>query len=155
MALANTFIEDLRLELQNELQTLLTYNPGGGPVTEATVVNEFADVAEQYPQVVIDVETSSSPSRHIGTRDKFLVKVVISIMAIRPTSNAHITICEDTKKRSARGLVEYLAIKIDQFLETFSPSFNIIDSGHDLTLNLDYEEREDVFKSQVDYDILV
>lgn len=152
---SDTLIEDWRGELATEIQNLITYDPGGGNVLEATVVHEFQDKEEIYPCIVIDIGTGDSPPRHLGTVDSQVVSAEIQILSLRPTLNSHIITCEDTIKRSGRKLVEYLAMKIGNHLKRYEPTLQVELSDVDILLNTDFEERDGVFKSTVIYEIMV
>lgn len=152
---SDTFIEDYRLELQADIQAVITYDPGGGPVTEAKVVQEFQDIEEIYPCVVIDLSTGDSPPRHLGTTDALVVNAEIMILTVRPTRDGHIVMCSDGIKRSGKRLTEYLAVKIGRFLSKYLPSFDIEQSDMDIILDTSFDERDGVFKSTVVFEIMV
>jgi hypothetical protein len=151
MALSNTFMEDLRLQMQMDLQALLTHTVS---VKEATVVQEFKDSDEIYPCVVIDVTTGSGPSRHVGRPNYDLFHFDIYCLTVRPTLSSHISACSDSINRSGRDLVEYLALKINNYLKTYRP-VQFIEAASSLILNTDMEEREGVYKSVVQWEFVI
>lgn len=153
--ITNTTLETLRSEIETRLDALLTYDPGGGPVKEADIVHEFQDVDEIYPCVVIEVDTTSSPSRYVGGVDRDIVSFMFSVLTIRPTAARHIITCEDTVKRSGRALIEYLCIKIANDMKKYVPSCSFIDDDVELEINLDFDEREGIYKGAVTYELLL
>ncbi len=148
----NTMLEDIRLQIQTDIQTLFTY---GASIKESTVIQEFRDVDEIYPCTIIDVQTGSSPSRHVGRNSNDIVRIDIYMLSLRPTLSKHIVTCEDSVKRSGRDLVEYLAVKLNNYLKNYRVLDGALDFGSELVLNTDAPERENVFKTLVRYEILI
>lgn len=151
----NTFIEDLRLQVQTDLQALLTYTSGINNIQEARVVQEFIDTDEIYPCVVLDLTTGLSPSRHVGRSSHDLIHFDIYCLTIRPTKSSHIITCSDAVPRSGRALAEYLAVKINNYLKNYKPVDNIMAFDSQFTLNPDIPEREGVFKTIVEYEFIL
>lgn len=151
--IGQTFIEDLRTELKAYIQDLFTYDPGGGDVQEFKIINEFSDVPETYPCIIMDVGVGSSIPRHVGTRDVDIVHFDFIILTAKPTIYGHIVTCEDGKVRSGRSLAEYGAVKLARGMTRYVPSFSFLNDDIDLELNLDMEERDGIFKSAVMYEI--
>jgi len=147
MTIKEDFLENFRAELQTELDTLLS--------GESTVVQEFNDAAEVFPTTIVNFQTGNSPYRYVGGRRRAVVNILISNLAIRPTDSSHIITCSDAVVRSGRTLVEYLCVKIFNHLERYQPSFSYVDNNVDMRINMDFEERDDVYKSEVEYQLLV
>lgn len=153
----NDFIDTLRLQLTTDIQGLFTHglsdpNPG---YKEALVVHEFQDKPDSYPCVVVDIATGSSPSRHISRSDYDLVHIDFYPLAVRPNRPNDIRQCTDGDNRSGRMLVEYLALKLNNYLKTYVPDDAIIDYKVDLILNPDGREREGIFKTLVQYEFII
>lgn len=149
-----TLAEDLRKDLHDNLQTLLTY--GGGNTIEANVVQEFEDNDKIYPMLVIDIVPGRSTQRYLGTARNTLISFELSILTAEPTLPNHVITCEDTVIRSGRRLVEYLALKVGNYLDsTYQVPFKIITDNVDIQLDMDFEEREGLFKSMVTYEIFI
>lgn len=150
------FIGNLRTELQSQLQSLLSYNPGTGVTNESTVRQAFSELPESYPQVVVTIGLSSSSPRYVGQTERPVFVIELACLAQRAVRPEHLIACEDGVVRGDRDLVEYVAMKIYNFLnDVYEPSFNYTQDELELELNSDYEEADGIHRSTVVYAIEV
>jgi len=144
----NDVINDILSELESRLDALLTF---GGTSKEANIVYEFQDKSEVYPCVILEAHNGSSDSRYVGTNEKQLLTIPIEIMCERADDSSDITACSDSVSRSERKLVNYLCEKIFLNLKLWNPTSiaTIGRIGVDKENNLDFEERDGVYKGRV------
>lgn len=150
--ISDDFIEVVRLKLQTDIQALLT----SGVIIEAVVGQEYREQDEAFPSIVLDITTGLSPSRYIGSPDNDLIHFDIYCLAIEPNKLSDIKLCIDGKKRSGKGLTEYLATKVNNYLKSYRIADNVVMSKSDLLLNPSLGElREDLYSSVVQFEFIV